>query len=265
MDVAAPIRHALFFADVHLDAREPARTERFVAFLDAAAREGYERAFCLGDLFHAWIGPRQAESEEARPVLDALARLARSGARLTLFHGNRDFHLGEEMLRATGADAVVPDACTIALAHPDGRPRALYLAHGDLLCARDGAYRAMRRVIRSRPARRLYLSLPLGAASAIAGGMAGASRTVVARKSQRTLSLAASAVRRAFRRSGADAAVVGHVHRAGRTGLEVDGRRRLLFTLGSWEGDAASYIVYRDGRFALHDGPGGSAVLVEDL
>jgi UDP-2,3-diacylglucosamine hydrolase len=260
-----PIRHAVIFSDVHLDARWPARTERFLEFVRWLGERRPERVFCLGDLFHVWIGPRELERPDARPVLEALAGLTRAGVRLTLFHGNRDFHLGREIVERVGADAVVPDGLTVSLAVPGPEaPRRLYLAHGDLLCARDFAYRAMRRVIRSGPFRGLYLSLPLPLALGIAGGMASASRKVVARKSTRTLSLAATAVRRIFAR-GADVAAVGHIHRAGRIALEVEGRRRLLFTLGAWDGDAASYVEVRDGRFALRDGPGGSALLEENL
>jgi hypothetical protein len=60
-----------------------------------------------------------------------------------------------------------------------------------------------------------------------------------------------------------DAAVIGHVHRARRIALAVRGRRRVLFSLGAWEGGNASWLVAGEEGFALHDGPGGEKLLTE--
>ncbi len=293
------IASAVFFSDVHLDPAEPARTAAFLDFLDRVpGRGGYEAAFALGDLFHFWIGPRHVERDDFRAALDGLAALVRRGVRLTFFHGTRDFHLGDEVRRRLGASdgvRILADAGVVRLAGagggrggpggPERRERSVYLAHGDLLCERDTPYLAMRRAIRSRAARRLFLALPLGVAFGLAGGFRRASVRAIAAKAPRTLALSRRALRRALARTGADLAVVGHVHRASRLEVEIavpatggtaatgpvgDGaatapsRRGRAYTLGAWDHGNESYLTVRDGRVRLHDGPGGSRVLFDE-
>lgn len=251
---------SVFLSDVHLEPADRQKTDTFCAFLNAlCARPDVarpERCFILGDLFHYWVGPGHEALPDFRAALEGLRALAEAGTRLVLVHGNRDFHIGEELARALGAE-VVRDA---AIVHVAGR--TVYVAHGDLLCARDTRYRAMRRVIRSRAARRAFTALPLAARLRVAGGMRGMSEREVAGKTARTLALAPSAVRRVFRGS-VEAAVVGHVHRARRVALEVGGRRRLLFTLGAWDHGNISYLEVGPAGYRLHDGAGAEKVLVE--
>lgn len=247
---------AVFFSDVHLDPASPEKTSVFLAFLERLRGAAVERAYALGDLFHYWVGPGHERLADFRAAIEALRALSDSGCRMVLVHGNRDFHMGEEIARAVRAE-VVRDAALVRVAG-----RMVYVAHGDLLCARDTRYRAMRRVIRSRAARRAYLALPLGARMRVAGGMRGMSEREVAAKSVRTLALAPSAVRRVFR-GAVEAAVVGHVHRARRIGLEIGGRRRLLFSLGAWDGGNVSYLEAGEGGYRLLDGWGGERVLEE--
>jgi UDP-2,3-diacylglucosamine hydrolase len=248
---------AVFFSDVHLDPAAPEKTARFLAFLAGLGRLAAERAYVLGDLFHYWVGPGHERLGDFRAPIEALRRLSEAGCKIVIVHGNRDFHVGEELSRAAGAD-VVRDAALVRVAG-----RTVYVAHGDLLCARDTRYRAMRRVIRSRVMRRAYLALPLAARIRVAGGMRGMSEREVAAKSVRTLALAPSAVRRVFRGS-VDAAVVGHVHRARRIALAVGGRRRFLFSLGAWDGENVSYLVADERGYRLFDGRGAERVLEEN-
>ena len=116
---------ALFASDVHLDERDAA-TERM--FLDALAREGEgaSHLFLLGDLFEAWIGDDDPGAPGKR-VAQHLAALARSGTRLYLMRGNRDFLLGTGFAATVGA-RLLPDPCVIEL-----HGTRVVLAHGCLL------------------------------------------------------------------------------------------------------------------------------------
>jgi UDP-2,3-diacylglucosamine hydrolase len=257
MDHPPSCTRAVFFSDVHLDPAEPAKTEVWLAFMDRLRAARPERAYALGDLFHYWVGPGHERLADFRAPIERLRALSEAGCSITLVHGNRDFHMGGEIARAAGA-AIVRDAALVRVAG-----RLVYVAHGDLLCARDTRYRAMRRVIRSRPARRAFTALPLPARLRVAGGMRGMSEREVAAKTARQLSLAPSAVRRVFRGDVA-AAVIGHVHRARRIALEVRGRRRLLFSLGAWDGGNVSYLEAGGFGFRLFDGADAERVLTED-
>jgi UDP-2,3-diacylglucosamine hydrolase len=251
---------AVFLSDVHVDPADPEKTAALVGFLERLAAEGCARLGILGDLFEYWVG----RGHEALPVFgEVLARIAAlraGGCEVLIVHGNRDFHMGPEVERATGA-SVVREGAQVRLGGRTAR-----LAHGDLLCLRDTGYQALRRVIRSAAARRAFLALPLGARLGIGGGLRRRSERSVRARAARapgTFALVPSAVRRLFR-GEVDVAVVGHVHRARRIALDVRGRRRLLFSLGSWDHGNMSWLEWREGRFTLHDGPGGARVLVEE-
>lgn len=260
-DFVGDLARAIFFSDVHVDPSEPEKTAALLEFLDRLQAERYERAFVLGDLFDFWVGSGHEEIAGYREVVASLAALQRSGCAISIVHGNRDFHLGPEVARATGA-RVAAEGETIRLGD-----RLVHVAHGDLLCLRDTSYQAMRRIIRSRPSRRIFLSLPLPARLRVGTVMrhksASAVRTKARRRGQRAFSLAPSAVRRLFR-GDVDTAIVGHIHHAQRVGLAVLGRPRTLFTLGSWDDGNRSWLDWRDGSFTLYDGPAGERVLVDE-
>ena len=229
----------------------------FCEFLARLCAESVRRVVVLGDLFEYWVGPGHERLGEFGDVLGALRRLVEAGCEIAIVHGNRDFHLGEEFVRAVGA-ALLPEGGILAA---DGRRIAF--AHGDLLIGRDTRYRAMRRLVRSRAFRRAFVALPLELRLGLARRLRKLSVREVARKDGSAFALAASAVERLFA-SGADAAVVGHVHRAQRIRLEVHGVPRVLFTLGSWEAGSVSYVEFARGRLTLRDGPRGERILTEE-
>jgi len=249
---------AVFVSDIHVSPREPEKAAALCDFLERLAREGCDRLYVLGDLFHVWVGPGNEDLPVFRDVIARLAALSARGCRVLIVHGNRDFHIGPEVARACGAE-IAPEGTTEVL---DGR--RVRVAHGDLLCRKDTRYQAMRRVIRSRVARGGFLALPLAARLGVGRLMRGGSRLEVQRKAHRpkTFALAPGAVRRLFQ-GRVDAAVVGHVHHARRIALDAGGRRGALFTLGAWDDGNRSWLECRDGEFTLYDGPGGERVLAE--
>ncbi len=249
-------KRVLIFSDCHLGAPGGASLDVFERFCRAQAASAPAAVYCLGDLFHHWVGRGHEREPNAARALAALGAFVEAGAQLVLLHGNRDFHLGAHALAALGGAKLAPHALEVA--HFGLRLR---LEHGDLLCARDTRYRFMRLVIRAGWARGLFLALPLGWRMRIAGGMRAMSGREVERKRAASFTLAPALVRARLR--GVDALVIGHVHRAARRRLR--GRRGWLFTLGAWEGAERSWIEI-DGRgLRLHAGRGGEAVLETPL
>jgi UDP-2,3-diacylglucosamine hydrolase len=250
---------AVFFSDVHISPERPETTAALIAFLDRLASERVARVFCLGDLFNFWVGRGHERLAGYREVVERLAALRASGAEIAIVHGNRDFHIGDEVARAAGA-TVIPEGATVRLGG-----RVLHLAHGDRLCLRDTSYQAMRRIVRSRAARRGFLALPLEARLGVGRAFRQQSRRSVATKAARrprAFALAPCAVRRLFR-GDVDTAIVGHVHHARRIALAVAGRPRVLFTLGSWDDGNRSWLELAGGKFTLYDGPHAERTLVE--
>lgn len=255
-----PGSRTIIFSDVHLDPAAPDTQQRLVGFLDDVRAAGPDDLVCLGDLFQYWVGRGQAALPDFAPTLDALTRVVGAGVRFTLVPGNRDFLAGAGLLaRIGGAARIAGDYVWVEA----GR-RRLLCGHGDLLLARDTRYRAMRRVIRSRLVRWAFDALPLGTRLWIGMGMRELSEREVRAKPARTFAISPVATARLYRR-GADAAVVGHVHRAGRRVVEVGGCSFPLFTLGAWEHGNVSWIEVQGECLRLFDGADGSLQLSHDL
>jgi UDP-2,3-diacylglucosamine hydrolase len=254
--VPTAARH-LLIADCHLRAGEHARTRRLLDWLDAQAGRCASLTI-LGDLFDFWIGPKHLLLPDYHDALDVLGRWAASGVTVELFAGNRDFYLGDVLTERFGI-RVFHDFAV----RPLGARRA-YLAHGDLLCGADRKYRRARHVVRSRLVERLFTALPANLACFLADGYRNHSRRVVAAKSDRELALCPQTLERVFRGHGdlnlgrsaistgeVDVIICGHTHHCGRLELELDGRRCVVYALGSWI-EGGSFLEVAGDRFTLH-------------
>ena len=221
-----PMPHTLFVSDLHLDAARPARVAAFAAFLRGPARAA-EALYVLGDLFDAWIG----DDDPAAGLQDALAalrELAAAGVPVRLLHGNRDFLLGADFARRTGAE-LLPERSVIDLY---GAPTLI--EHGDLLCIDDRAYQRYRRWLRRPAALAALRRLPRNARLALAARLRRASRAAVAAKSERIMDVNPGEVRRVMRAAGARALIHGHTHRPAVHRFTLDGAPAVRAVLGDW-------------------------------
>ncbi len=197
---------SLVIADLHLDPLRPAGIAALLRWLTRI--QGAPALLVLGDLFEFWIGPVQARDEPVAAVLQALAAAVRSGTALHLVHGNRDFLLGSDFERTTGA-RVHPDPIVGRL--PSGA-RAVLL-HGDELATLDRSYQRLRSVLRSAPVRGLARGLPAGLSRALARRLRRRSLSAVAAKPPARMDLQAAAAGELAARHGARFVVCGHAHR----------------------------------------------------
>ena len=144
---------ALVLSDAHLGAV----AERSERRLDAFLRQAPERADELviaGDLFDFWFEYRTVVLREHFGVLRSLADAVDAGLRIRLVGGNHDAWGGSFLREQVGVEPVDGPVTTRL-----GGRRA-YLAHGDGLGGGDWGYRALKRVIRSRPAVAAFRLLP---------------------------------------------------------------------------------------------------------
>jgi UDP-2,3-diacylglucosamine hydrolase len=199
---------AVIVSDLHLGAVPETVREAFARF----TRRWRGRAELLlinGDLFDFWLEFRAAVLSEHFHTLRALADLRESGVRLLLVGGNHDAW-GGPFLRETIGMEVVEGPIELELA---GR-RAL-VAHGDGLGPGDLGYKALRKVLRSRPVRRAMRWVHPDLAWRIARGV---SRTEErgpgdeARSRERAAVLEEYAVGLLERRADLDLVVFGHCH-----------------------------------------------------
>ena len=144
-----------FISDLHLDAARPEITRAFVQFLQGEAQQAHE-LYILGDLFEAWIGDDD-DAPLALEIQTALKTYVESGHKLYFMQGNRDFLVGNQFCRATGAQ-MLTDPTVIDL-----HGHVTVLMHGDTLCTDDVDYQNFRTQARNAEWQAPLLAQPLAA------------------------------------------------------------------------------------------------------
>jgi UDP-2,3-diacylglucosamine hydrolase len=218
---------ALFASDLHLDPALPATTERFLRFLKETAARA-DSLYLLGDIFEAWVGDDDLDSDFNRGVVQALAALAEQGVALYWMAGNRDFLVGAGFAHAARL-TLLEDPHRLTLAG-----HRLVLTHGDALCTDDTAYMAFRRQVRDPAWQAQFLAQPLALRKQIAEGMRQQSRDAQRMKEAQIMDVNAQAVDALFASSGAQVMVQGHTHRPAR---HVHGPDRVRHVLPDWDLD----------------------------
>lgn len=231
---------SLFVSDLHLTETRPQANERFFSFLEGAARDA-QSLYVLGDLFEYWIGDDDLSDPFNAVVAGLLKDLSGRGVRLFLMHGNRDFLLGREFCRATGA-TLLDDPAVVAV---DGE--RVLLMHGDTLCTDDLDYQAWRRTARSDEWQRGFLGKSLAERRREILALRDKSREVIQEKPAEIMDVNAGAVVEALQRHGVSRLVHGHTHRPGRHALRVEGRACDRWVLPDWYGPGG-YLSLEDGR-----------------
>lgn len=139
---------ALVVSDAHLGAAPDSSEKAFLSFLEYASEA--EELVINGDLFDFWFEYKTVILREQFRPLKILADLVDSGTRVRLVAGNHDAWAESFLSDEIGLELIPGPERTVI-----GGRRA-YLAHGDGLIPNERAYRALRRVIRSRPFRTLF-------------------------------------------------------------------------------------------------------------
>lgn len=204
---------ALLVSDLHVPDGGGAVVERLAAVLalaTAAARRS--RVFLLGDLFDSYVSPAQLRVGVWREVAGLLRRAADAGVAVTVLHGNRDFLLGPEFVRAAGA-RLIPGGVSCRFGG-----RAALLLHGDELCINDLPYQRAKRWLRAPWTRFVARRLPLSLALRVARQARQRSMRTIQQGDQTRFLPTPGAVAAAL--AGHDLLVFGHIHRLaqGRSG-----------------------------------------------
>ena len=231
----------LFISDLHLDPSRPAMVRLFLHFL-ARARGEAQALYILGDLFEAWIGDDAVGPEE--PALAGLRAFAAAGPGLYVMRGNRDFLMGEDFARMTGA-TLLPDPTVIGV---DGE--AVLLMHGDTLCTDDQDYQRFRAMVRDPHWQRQFLSLSVPERIEQARRARSESTGRNSVLEDYLMDVNPGAVEQAMQAHGVRTLVHGHTHRPAVHDLLLDGRRARRIVLGDWY-DQGSVLRWSDGEATL--------------
>ena len=141
IDAPASWRCVDFISDLHLQAAEPQTFDAWSTYLRGTPANA---VFILGDLFEVWVGddvlsdPLNFEAQCAQVLRNAASQRS-----LYVMHGNRDFLMGAELMRACNSE-MLSDPTVLQFAH-----RRWLLTHGDALCLDDQPYQVFRSTVRS--------------------------------------------------------------------------------------------------------------------
>ena len=196
---------AFVISDLHV----PAHGGEALALLERAleaATAGGAALLVLGDLFDSYVSAVQVRAGIWREVAQRFARAAAGGTAVHVLHGNRDFMLGREFERASGARVVAG-----GLRGAAGGTDTLLL-HGDELCVNDGPYQRSKRWLRHPLTKAVLRRLPLRLALSVAQRARQKSRMTIASGDQGRFLPTVGALDAAAA-TGARRLVFGHIHR----------------------------------------------------
>lgn len=228
-------------SDLHLGVT-PVPVERLFEKYLASLPDTARTLVINGDLFDFWFEWKSVIPRHGFRVLAALAAIREAGVEVVYVAGNHDCWGGDVLQRDVGVD--------YHLGPWTGRigPWSARVEHGDgLRDHEDRKYRAIRPIMRSPFAVRLFRRLHPDMATRIALGSSNTSRTYSARDGGEGLRRIAHA--RLERERDLELVVYGHSHVAA---LErVDGAG-VFANAGSWL-DAPTYLEIHDDRIELRE------------
>jgi UDP-2,3-diacylglucosamine hydrolase len=231
----------LFISDLHLSGKRPETVKMFLRFLSEQAAKS-THLYILGDLFNVWIGDDD-DHEPIPQIITALRQLSSAGTWLGVMHGNRDFLLGDDFCRATGAE-LLPDPSLRVLA---GIPTLLM--HGDLLCTDDTAYQAFRQQVRAPGFQQQFLALPLELRREKAAQYRTMSGQASSQKTEAIMDVNPQTVVETLKEHGAIQLIHGHTHRPADHQLDIDGQPALRRVLGDWQPEGSDILCLDETGF----------------
>jgi len=226
----------IFISDLHLEAGRPEAIERFRALVHGHGLTA-DAVYILGDLFEAWIGDDDTDPA-MKPVIEAIAALARADVPCRIMHGNHDFLLGRRFECATGAK-LLGDYEIVDL-----YGQRILLTHGDLLCTDDTRYLELRKMLRDPAWQRDFLGKPIAERKAIASQIRSVSLAESAAKPSMIMDVNDRTVEETMRRFGVRRLLHGHTHRPAVHALEIDGEPAERIVLGAWH--EHGYVLHWD-------------------
>ncbi|HEY0821379.1 MAG TPA: UDP-2,3-diacylglucosamine diphosphatase [Rhizobacter sp.] len=142
-----------FISDLHLSADTPRTADAWAAYLRGTPADA---VLILGDLFEVWVGDDARfegfEADGAKVLQEAAAQ-----RHVAFMAGNRDFLVGDEMLRACRVHRLADPTLLVAFG------QRVLLTHGDALCLDDVDYQKFRAMVRNPAWQAQFLAQPLAA------------------------------------------------------------------------------------------------------
>jgi UDP-2,3-diacylglucosamine hydrolase len=216
----------LFISDLHLDEGQAEITASFLRFLQTEARKA-DALYILGDLFEVWLGDDH-KSEFNDTVINGLADLGSRDVPVYIMHGNRDFLIGSDFCRASGAE-LLPDPTII-----DCYGRKALITHGDALCTGDTEYMEVRKRLRNPAFQKELLAKSLEDRALIARDTRKESMQHTSEVANDIMDVAPDEVIAVMRQYEVDLLIHGHTHRPAVHQPKITGQAAVRIVLGNW-------------------------------
>lgn len=229
----------LLISDLHLQEERPDITRAFLHFLATRARHA-DALYILGDFFEVWVGD-DGMSAYQQSIARALRELTDSGTRLYLMHGNRDFLIGKQFCRETGA-VLLNDPSLVSI-----EGQRVLLLHGDSMCTRDLAYMKLRRWLRNPLSLFILRHLPLGTRFKLARKLRSESQAQTRMKATEIIDVTPELIPQIMARHGVTLLIHGHTHRPATHHLTVNGQPARRIVLGDWDRQGWALQADREG------------------
>lgn len=235
----------LFISDLHLSDQRPEIVSLFINFLANRAKNS-SALYILGDLFEYWIGDEVGSLPQTQPVIQGLKQLTDSGVPVYVMHGNRDFLLGKEFEKATGAQ-IITDPCIIEL-----NGTSALLMHGDTLCTDDKDYIKFRSIIRDPDWQADFLSKTIDERIKIANDYREMSKSAMDDKSSEIMDANQDAIENVMSEHNVHLLIHGHTHRPATHEFNIANKPATRIVLGDWY-EQGSVLVCDENTCALEN------------
>ena len=220
---------SLIIADLHLVSGEMDKTNLFVKFCQEQATK-VDQLFILGDLFNTWLGD-DLSLDDYPEIISELKALSTT-TKIFVMTGNRDFLLGDEFAKQTGASLI--DSPYLL----ESGTEQYVLTHGDELCTDDKGYQQLKSILQHPITQFIFLHLPKATRSKLAGKIRKKSVEAQQAKSREIMDVNPGAVMALMKKYPDTNLIHGHTHRLN-THIETKFTR---YVLGDWANDAGNAI-----------------------
>ncbi len=229
-----------FISDLHLSANHPENTSLFLHFMEDCINNNLDALYILGDFFDYWIGDDLIRPHE-KEIIHALHQATRKGLPIYFMHGNRDFLISKNFLRASGCQ-LIPEEHVISLY---GIPTLLM--HGDTLCTQDVTYLKFRRFAHHPVIKKCFLCLPRFIRERITKNLRQKSNLYTAKTDAKLMDVTSTAVVAVLQKYQSFHLIHGHTHLPATHTFILNNQHATRTVLPAWHTQGGALICHADG------------------
>lgn len=199
-----------FISDLHLSDNRLDLIQAFISLSNILQQKCSKNKECqlhiVGDFYEAWIGDDYQASWNSA-LEESLIKLSSSGVNIRVYHGNRDFLLGQRWADRVGVTLIKESLCI------EHKQQKLLISHGDETCLDDIEYQKFRSMVRQDQWQQHVLSMPLEQRVALAAQLREDSKQSNSDKMLDIMDVDSDEVDRQMQKYSSNIMIHGHTHR----------------------------------------------------